>query len=278
LPAKATPTAEVILSDVYQGLGDVSPGLIKKLRIVQIFPKTTPWANVPRIGVAGEENARAILGTVPVEPDGSAYFTVPATKPILFQALDGQGMAYQTMRSLTYLQPGERIACVGCHENRMTTPPDSIPMALRRPPSKVDPGTFGGRPFSFVEVVQPVLDEHCLRCHGGDRTEATLDLSGEPKDGFTRSYVGLCCDKALVPRFEMRNQLQVTPPGGEIGARGSGLLALIDSDHHGVKLDEDERQRLGVWIDLNAVFYGTYSPEERGRQFQGERLAMPEIQ
>ena len=63
---------------------------------------------MPRIGVAGEENARAILGTVPIEPDGSAYFTVPAEKPILLPAVDEHGMAYQTMRSATYVHSGER--------------------------------------------------------------------------------------------------------------------------------------------------------------------------
>ncbi|MFH1265179.1 MAG: hypothetical protein ABIK89_05585, partial [Planctomycetota bacterium] len=74
LAADAEPTGEIMLADVYQGLGDVPRGTVKSLRIVQIFPKTTNLANSPPIGLAGEENARAILGTVPVESDGSARF------------------------------------------------------------------------------------------------------------------------------------------------------------------------------------------------------------
>ena len=101
-------------------------GTIKQLRLVQIFPKTTWIADSPRIGIAGEENARAILGTVPVEADGSARFIVPAHKPILFQALDKDGFAYQTMRSTTYVQPGERISCVGCHDTQNSTPPTRL--------------------------------------------------------------------------------------------------------------------------------------------------------
>jgi hypothetical protein len=256
----------------------VPRGSIKQLRVVQIFPKTTPWSNDPRIGVAGEENARAILGTVPVESDGSAYFTVPAGKPILLQALDERGMAYQTMRSVTYVQPGERVACVGCHEHRMMAPVDTPLAALRRRPSTVDAGALGGRPFSYVEVVQPVLDKHCLRCHGGEKTEANLDVSGKPEGGFTRSYISLCRDKKLVPRFEMRNQIQVTPPGGEIGARGSRLMNLLCAGHEEVELSAAEIRRLAAWVDLNAIFYGVYSPDAQARQLRGETLPMPEIQ
>jgi len=278
LPPDAPATGQIVLADVYQGLGEVARGSIKELRIVQIFPKTTPLANTPRIGAAGEENARAILGTVPVEADGSAYFVVPARKPILFQALDENGMAYQTMRSLTYLQPGERVSCVGCHENRMTAPVAGDMLALRRGPSQIDPGPLGGRPFSYVEVVQPVLDKHCLRCHGEEKTEGDIDLTGTPQGGFTRSYHSLCRDKKLVPRFEMRNQIQVTLPGGQYGALGSGLMKLLRKGHEEVQLSPEELRRLAAWIDLNAVFYGAYNPEDQPRQLRGEVLPMPEIQ
>ena len=141
LPVKAPPTGEILIADIYQGLGNVPRGTIKQLRVIQIFPKTTWLANTPPIGIAGEENARAILGTVPVEADGSARFLVPAQKPILFQALDEGGFAYQTMRSTTSVQPGERAACVGCHEGRMSgrrrRPGSRWPTA---PAFGVDPG------------------------------------------------------------------------------------------------------------------------------------------
>ncbi|MCH5375767.1 MAG: hypothetical protein JJ992_17485, partial [Planctomycetes bacterium] len=292
LCGEAESEGEMVVSDVYRGLGDVARGTIKHLRVVQIFPKTTPVANSPRIGLAGEENARAILGTVPVEPDGSVRFRVPAHKPLLFQALDADGFAFQTMRSTTYVQPGEQVACVGCHEPRMSAPPAHVPLALQQPPRQIDPGEFGGRPFSYVEVVQPVLDDHCVRCHGGERTDGDLDLSGNRQDGFTRSYWSLCGKDLdgrnpgtsadgkppLVPRFWQRNQIQLTLPGGRDGALGSGLMRLLREGHEGVQLNAGEMRRLAAWIDMNAIFYGAYESERQARQLDGKTIPMPQIQ
>ncbi|MBN1418065.1 MAG: hypothetical protein JXP34_04775, partial [Planctomycetes bacterium] len=297
LPRDAPPAGEIVLLDVYNGLGDIPQGRIRELRIVQIFPKTTNVANTPPIGLAGEENGRAILGTVPIEPDGSARFIAPAGRPILFQALDEDGFAYQTMRTTTYLQPGEVVSCAGCHENRRSTPASRAAagtqaMALRRAPSAIDPGPLGGRPFSFVETVQPVLEARCVRCHGGERIEGKIDLSAAPAGAFTRSYVSLCGDRdfhgpgtnpknaaeALVPRFGMRNTVQRTPPGGMYGARGSRLIRMLRAGHHDVRLDAGELRRLAAWIDLNAIFYGVYDPAEQARQLRGEAVAMPEMQ
>jgi len=289
-----SPSGEMILLDIYQGLAGVPRGNIRQLRVVQIFPKTTHVAGSPPIGLAGEENGRAILGTVPVEPDGSARFLVPAQRPLLFQALDANGFAYQTMRSVTYVQPGERVSCVGCHEGRMSTPVPSVALAaaLRRGPSPLDPGPLGGRPFSFVEVVQPVLDQHCVRCHGGEKTEGKIDLTRTPAGAFTKSYLALCGDRdfwhtltnptnaaeALVPRFGARNQIQVSPPGGMYGALGSRLLRLLQKGHYEVKLTPDDFSRLAAWIDLNAIFYGVNNPEDQARLLRGEIIPMPEIQ
>ncbi len=293
LPTEAPPAGEMSLADVYQGLGKIPRGSIKRLRIVQIFPKTTPIANRPAVGLAGEENGRAILGTVPVEPDGSARFTVPALKPILFQALDENGFAYQTMRSATYVQPGEKVSCVGCHENRLTAPVSARPMAMQRPPSKIEPGRLGGRPFSYVEMVQPVWDKHCVACHApGKKQSGGIDLTGTPLRGFSQSYWSLCgrdnfngggtnpqnAAKALVPRFGARNQVQVTLPGGMYGARGSRLMKLLRDGHENVKLSADELRRVAAWIDCNAIFYGVNLPEDQARQLRGEPVPMPAIQ
>jgi hypothetical protein len=293
--SEKTTEGTMVVTDIYRGLGDVPRGTIKELRVVQVFPKSTWLANQPRMGVAGEENGRAILGTVPVEADGSAYFEVPAGKPVLFQALDADGMAFQTMRSLTFVQPGEQTACVGCHEHRMSSPPSDAGalLALRRAPSTIEPGDFGGRPFGFVEVVQPVLDKHCLGCHGGGKTEGNLDLTGQPHQGFTRSYVSLCgtpeqwtwrgfdpkqTAAQLVPRFVQRNQIQTTPPGGQYGARGSRLIRLLKEEHEEIQLSPEEMRRVAAWIDLNAIFYGVYDAAGQARQLAGQRVAMPGIQ
>ena len=295
LPDDAPPVGEMLLTDVTQGLDGVAADQIKELRIVQIFPKTTNLADNPPVGAAREENGRAVLGTVPVEADGSARFLAPAHKLLLFQALDEQGNAYQTMRSVTYLQAGEQVACIGCHEHRRRAPPrtQAPPLAMLRPASPLEPGSWGGRPFSYVEVVQPVLDQNCVVCHGGEKTEGELDLTGQPQGHFNRSYHTLMEDlnafwhhgtnpenarNFLVPRFGGRNQLQVTPPGGLYGARGSRLMHMLRDGHEGVELIDEELRRLALWIDLNGIFYGVHEAEDQERMRRGEPVGMPAIQ
>jgi len=143
-----------------------------------------------------------------------------------------------------------------------------------------------------VRVVQPVLDKYCVRCHGGERMDKGCDLRGTADRGFSRSYWSLCGDRnfegagtnpasaadALVPRFGMRNQVQVTPPGGMYGARGSRLMRLLAAGHEGVRLNAAELRRLAAWIDLNAIFYGVNLPTDQARQLRGESIPMPEIQ
>ena len=153
-----------------------------------------------------------------------------------------------------------------------------MPLALNRPASHINPGELGGRPFSFAEMIQPVLDRHCVACHGGDRTDGGVDLTSAPENGFTKSYWSLCRDAApgstgtpspaaaLVPRYPQRNQIQKTEPGGAIGSRGSRLMKLLREAHEGAQLSSDELRRVAAWIDLNAIFYGAYEADDVQRQ------------
>ncbi len=164
--------ALVYVYDVRRSLLPLPAGReIDHLRIFQLFPKSTPTANDPRIGHANAENARALLGTVPVERDGSAFFRVPSRRPLYFQLVDRQGRAIQGMRTTVYFQPGEQTGCIGCHEHPQETPPVGLPLALRRPPSLLRPGPAGTKPFNFVQLIQPILDRHCLRCHDAESEE-----------------------------------------------------------------------------------------------------------
>ncbi|MDR1478671.1 MAG: hypothetical protein LBJ00_06990 [Planctomycetaceae bacterium] len=273
---------EMNITNVYEGLGNkVKAGSIKKLRIVQIFPKTTVVANSPQIGVAGEENTRAVLGTVPVEADGSARFLVPAGKPFLFQVLDENGFAYQTMRSTTSVMSGEQISCVGCHENRVSAVPlqKNLSIALTKPASRIQETPESGRPYGFVEMVQPILDAKCVSCHNDQKLEGGYNLSRKlGRNGFTVSYSSLCRDPKMIPRFAQRNQIQQSEPGGNIGAIGSGLIKLLRKKHADVELTPEELRRIGTWIDLNAIFYGTYDSSQLSQQQRGNPIPMPKFE
>ena len=290
---------EVFLSDVYEGLPKAARGTLKQIRVVQVFPKTTRDSNVPRIGVAGEENTRAILGVTPVEPDGSASFLVPAGKPFYFQVLDEEGFAYQTMRSSTSLMPGERVSCVGCHENKMAVSAAALKAvaAMKRPAAELMPTPESGRPYGFVENVQPIFDAKCVRCHNDKDAKGGINLSRTitGPNGYTASYESLCYEKGpdgktvrrlskktgrpLVTCFPMRNQIQVTPEGGADGARGSGLIQALKAGQNETKVTAEELRRIATWIDMNAVFYGVYEPAEQlAMQRDGKPVPMPTVQ
>jgi hypothetical protein len=255
-------------------------GAVKSLRIVQVLPKTTPHANTPKVGLANASPGKQVLGTVPVEADGSAYFRAPAGIPLAFQALDERGMAIQTMRSLTYLQPGEQAGCVGCHEHRATTPPPGpAALAMRRPPSAIAPGPDGSKPLSYAILVQPVLDGKCVECHRPGRTEGGIDLTGTPAGEFTQSYNALV---RLVPFSEWKgtpqaNSEPMTQPN-QFGARASRLMRLLVEGHEGVALTQDQFDRLATWMDANALFYGTFDPADQARQRTGQRIAGPALE
>lgn len=156
----------LVLQNVYASSPAIPLGSVKRLRITQVLPKTTEGRDNPPVGMAGGSPGKQVLGTVPVEADGSAYFTAPAGVPLLFQALNEKGQAVQIMRSATYLQPGETVSCVGCHEPRTSAPPRKLTMqALGRVPSVIAPGPDGSKPFSYPILVQGVLDRHCVTCH-----------------------------------------------------------------------------------------------------------------
>ena len=245
---------------------------IAALRIIQLLPKTTAPPNRPRIGVANMTNARAVLGTVPVEADGSAHFAAPPNKAIYFQALDERGMAVQSMRSVTYLHPGEHLSCQGCHERKHSPPSQAslAPLALRRPPSEIRPDVDGSNPFNYPRLVQPVLDRHCVACH---REKKALDLGGAPAGGFTRSYNSLAGKYGFyfhVSNGSIRTGVHGgsrTVPG-KFGARASRLLRYLDARHYGVKLPPDDLRRLVLWLDANSEFYGAY--ENTAAQLRGE--------
>ncbi len=279
--ANATPDAEpgstIALMNVYDSdFQWPEDTRISALRVIQVLPKTTAPVNQPRIGVATETNARAVLGTVPVESDGSAYFEAPAGKLVYFQALDERGLAVQSMRSGTYVHPGESLTCQGCHEPKHQSPnlPKTVPLALRRGPSKIRPDVGGSNPFNFPRLVQPVLDRHCVECH---RQEKVLDLSGlvEGKHGWSRSYASLAEKYGFY--FHVSNgSINSGVHGGSrtiaghFGARASRLLGYLDKTHFGVELSEEEFHRIVLWLDCNSEFYGAYYNTEA--QARGETV------
>ena len=254
--------------DIYQGPGlqGVPRGTIKKIRLFTYnFSYHGMGGQWDRVGIDGPWDIKRIIGTVPVEPDGSAFFEVPANQPISLQPLDEQGRAVALMRSWTTAMPGEVQSCVGCHEKQNSTSVlANNQQALRRTPSKIEPFYGPMRGFSFDREVQPVLDRYCIACHNGTSAPEKKDLpnfcrgpyifAGEKEVKFPPAYVAL---KAFVRNPTAENDMHMLTPG-EFHASTTELVQLLESGHYGVKLDAESWDRLNTWIDLNTPAHGTW--------------------
>ena len=271
--------------DVYQGTGmdAVERGTVKALRVVE-SPEKRFWTHTYWPGQGQEApamnwhdfNNKRIIGTVPVEPDGSAYFAVPPDRHVYFQLLDGEGMMVQSMRSGVIARPGETTGCVGCHEGRNTSVPgDGGRRAYARPPSEPAPWYGPERLFSYIDEVQPVFDRHCLTCHDYGKPGADkVILAGDRGLAFNASYNELW----------RRGYVHVVGAGpAEVqmplswGSHASTLVQHLRAGHKGVELDAESFDRLVTWIDLNAPYYPTYASAYPGNVFgraplNGEQL------
>ncbi len=276
-PATETPIpagdATLFMADVYQGMTGIQRGRVKYVRVMEDVPK--PWdaswrARVqgdsmglqnPAVSLKGHFTVKKVWGIVPVEEDGSAQFTVPADKNLYFQALDENFMELQRMRTLVNLMPGERRSCIGCHEPRNHAPVARRVAALRRPARAPapQPGDTGPRMVHYPLDIQPILDKHCVKCHGGAEPKGKLDLAGEMTKLFSRSYENLITRKLI-------NNIDVDPrdayipaePPLTFGSHKSKIVHQILTGHSKVKLTREEFVRLVTWIDANAPFYGVY--------------------
>jgi len=273
--------ATCYVTDVYQGMPGVPRGTIKAIRVSQhvgwpFDAKTGQKAYLPgdayqkQFGFWSWSPVR-VIGAVPVEADGSAHFQVPADTALYFQALDERQMEVRRMRSMVSLARGEVRGCVGCHESRPRTPPVGAlaPLALLRPPSAPAPPPWGARRLLGYEwLVQPVLDRHCVRCHGAREPKGGLDLSAtRAPDGFCQSFrtmfgalPGSAKGRVLVSCSDRFSGAEVTQPK-QFGSHRSPLIQVLLADElhrREVKLGESEWLSLVAWVDANAPYYDTF--------------------
>ncbi|MCP4785323.1 MAG: hypothetical protein GY903_04830 [Fuerstiella sp.] len=278
-------SGEFYVQDVYRGkdMAGVKRGSVKYVRVVEAPSKRTwvpkgcgdwspPGSADSHHPVAvnwNHYNHKRILGTAPVEVDGSAYFTVPAGRFVYFQLLDERGMMIHSMRSGTMLQPGERKGCVGCHDNyKDSTSPQLVSAALTKPPRKLADWYGPERNFSYAAEVQPVLDRHCVSCHDYGKEAESLNLSGDKGVLFSQSYVNLLRTSPsnyvrsqhdrddVLPMVSLVGAGPVkTLPPHSWGAQRSRLMRLLIDGHYDVKLDRESFERIAAWIDLNGPYY-----------------------
>ncbi|MCX6872463.1 MAG: hypothetical protein NTW21_01445 [Verrucomicrobia bacterium] len=297
-PLAAKNQALCMVSDVYHGLEGVPRGEVAYLRILEQVPR--PWAARRRWSgdVYDQQHAcitkdthlglKVLHGIVPVESDGSACFVVPANANIILQALDQHYLSLQTERTFVDYIPGEIRGCVGCHEvpqNAASRDLSAPRLAMKRPPSLPGPQPGeqdAGRALDYASDVQPVLDRHCLKCHGAKDPKGELNLSGTLTKLFNVSYESLLPDRRRVlgpvigenhPKIGNVEYL----PAKSLGSHASVLVAMLapgtvqladpkqaaralklSEVHQDLRLSLGERVKITTWVDTNCQYYGSY--------------------
>ena len=257
----AKETGSLILSDVYNGrnMAGVKPGEIKKLLVLETLPMPIHYTGgMEPISYGGTFTLERILGTAPVEPDGSAYFDLPALRSFFFVALDENDLAVKRMQSFVAVQPGEVTSCVGCHEDRLETPTTRAKplLATQRPPSRVEPIADVPDVFDFPRDIQPVLDRNCLACHDYDQRAGGVILSGDRGPIYSHSYFNLTIRGQVA---DGRNRARSNYPPRALGSSGSPLMRKLTPEHYGVRATEHERKLVRLWIETGAPYPGTYA-------------------
>jgi hypothetical protein len=252
---------------------------ITHLRIWEPLVKSTSYADNPNVSYATTEadwagkNVKLLLGTVPVESDGSARFYLPANRPVYFQAIEADGTAIQTMRSDVFVVGGQKsMYCNGCHEPRhqAAVNPDQMPIAFARAPSTITPDPVllddSQNPsefLSFPRHIQPILDSKCISCHDGSPAP---DLRQGSTNGTTlwfdsyyelKNYVWLVEFEYPNPGSSWNQTYPRTEPG-KYGAKGSALYTKLETGHG--SLTADELHTIIIWLDSGTVqYFGAYT-------------------
>jgi len=295
-PQRKEETGVYYVHNVYESTEKIPAGKVKRLRVVKIQEQTVEFP--PSRGKVILDLPKRILGTVPVEPDGSVAFRAPACEMLELQLLDENGMAVMGMRTLIYLQPGETTSCIGCHEPRSHVPATGVGATTAASYSAGSPASAtlqagvreltpppgpryeGG--VSFTRTVQPVLDRYCIGCHGlqapGDKPAGGIDLLGTMKNTVlpypdwpgpnritvSTAYESLVSREGLVsvPQCNYENDRSTPFDYYSHAGRLARTLLAGHPDEDGkprVQLDADSFSRVVQWLDTNAMFYGDYS-------------------
>lgn len=289
-----------IVANIYQGMEGVERGEVKWIRINEAVPRY--WSTGRRWGTSNSSSSwkaalwpRVQWGVVPVEPDGSAYFTVPANRNIFFQALDKDFREIQRERTYVNYKPGEVRSCSGCHgqaTHAVTVGDGGTPLALKRAPSTPGPQpcdmTENGGDGHAAQVIhyptdiQPILNAKCVSCHGKEKTDGGLKLTDELTQFYNTSYEELARKQLagpIIPEFtsflqgDQGNYNGAFLPPKNLGTYKSSMMSILTDpknpknvkDDHSKMLTAMELMRLSRWVDSNYQFYGSYYGRQNPR-------------
>ena len=116
------PNANLLCLNAYTSKYKFAPGSIHSVRVY----------------IRDEQNRPKLLGTAPVERDGSFFVQVPADQPLEIELLDAAGKTLHRESGSFWMRRGEQRGCVGCHAGPETSPENAVPMILLKSTTPTD--------------------------------------------------------------------------------------------------------------------------------------------
>ena len=268
-------TGTLAMANIYEGrqMKDLAPGTVKELLVMEPLPIPVHFnGGMMSVSSGGTFALTRILGTVPVNEDGSAFMELPAMRSLFFIALDGEGKAVKRMHSFTTLMPGENAACIGCHEDRtMTpTPQDRLQMmrAMQQPPARPKPVEGVPELFDYFRDIVPIWERHCVECHNEDQRGGGISLDSDLRPGeFVESYAVLSWKGFL---GDNRNRPMSDFKPYEIGSCASRLMQIVEAGHPDAEgkprtnVSPEEKRTIRFWLEAGANYAGTYAANASG--------------
>ncbi|MCP4896215.1 MAG: hypothetical protein GY906_04500 [bacterium] len=123
-------------------INDLQSGAMHTLRVVEGVPSTAESSNQNPSALSSHR----ILGEVPIESDGSFHIEVPARTPLRLEIMNAEGEVVARQDSWTWVMPREWRGCIGCHEDRETSPPNRLAEAVVKPAVSLVPAHSSGSP------------------------------------------------------------------------------------------------------------------------------------
>jgi hypothetical protein len=176
----------------------------------------------------------------------------------------------------------------------MVAPPDRSRLQQQTKPQELVQPDWGVKGFSYREVVQPVLDKHCVECHNPREKSGDIDLAGDYTDFFNVSYDHLARKGTFGEKNYRHNGIRIdsrdegespytswiwTINGSEWnileiepqrwGSPASLLAELLRTGHPDeegqkrIDVPQEDRERVYHWIDLNVPYYPTSASNHR---------------
>jgi len=115
-------TANLLALNVYTSKYSFAPGSVALVRLY-----TTE-----------SDGKTKVLGTAPVESDGSFFIQVPGDRPLKFELLDKKSRSLHKQQGWMWARAGEQRICVGCHAGPEHAPENAVPAILQQSTTPTD--------------------------------------------------------------------------------------------------------------------------------------------